>query len=102
METTFEDLYTLRQCKGTNTLGVMPDDEHTAETLCALLNIKSVFTTLQLCLSFSIYWPLETLHLPLYLFLRSVLVSEEDHINVFLFITTLTVVLDGYRTYPRC
>jgi hypothetical protein len=90
MQTTFEDLYTLRQCKGTNTLGVIqlsflhfydyvPDDEHTTETLCALLNIKSVFTTLQLCLSFSIYWPLETLHLPLYLFLRPVLVSEEDH-----------------------
>jgi len=91
METTFEDLYTLqRQCKGANTLGVIPpsflhfydyvpDDKNAAETLCALLNKKSVFTILQLCLSFSIYWPLETLHLPLYLILWPVLVSEEDH-----------------------
>jgi len=47
METTFEHLYTLqRHCKGKNPLGVIPlsilhfcdyvpDDEHTAETLCA-------------------------------------------------------------------
>jgi hypothetical protein len=55
METTLEDLYTLqRHYRGKNPLGVIPllflhfcdyipDDEHTAETLCAWLNKKECF-----------------------------------------------------------